>query len=319
MLISCYSMNEVANGIKEIKEMNTFPLFSVIVVTYNSSEFVKETLDSILNQNYPAFELIITDDCSKDETLNICREWLDKNNQKLNEKSIRYVLTKTPKNKGITPNYNHGLKFAQGEWIKYIAGDDILSEDALQLLYRGICENYEKIFLTNRRDFCKECLLKEKKYNRKHFKGGCKRQERNVIKGKIEPWGPTLFLERDTLLNLGGFDEEYPFVEDYPIIMKYLKNGYRIGLIEEITVYHRVYSESVSKSDNRYGKSITKAIEDYTIPAALKNKMYLHFYTLSVRKAIRDKKYNKWVLYLLSGMDILHWKFKLKKKFKKFN
>ena len=58
---------------------NYSPLVSVIVITYNSSKFVLETLESIYNQTYSNIELIISDDCSSDETINICQNWLYKN------------------------------------------------------------------------------------------------------------------------------------------------------------------------------------------------------------------------------------------------
>ena len=55
------------------------PLVTVVVITYNSSKYVIETLDSIYNQTYTNLELIISDDCSKDDTIKICEDWLKKN------------------------------------------------------------------------------------------------------------------------------------------------------------------------------------------------------------------------------------------------
>lgn len=52
------------------------PLVSVIVITYNSSKYVLETLNSVAAQTYDNIELIISDDCSKDNTVEICRNWL---------------------------------------------------------------------------------------------------------------------------------------------------------------------------------------------------------------------------------------------------
>ena len=52
------------------------PLVSVVVMTYNSSKYVLETLDSIYNQTYLNIELIITDDCSTDKTFELCNKWL---------------------------------------------------------------------------------------------------------------------------------------------------------------------------------------------------------------------------------------------------
>ena len=54
-------------------------LVSVVVITYNSSKFIEELLTSIADQIFSDIELIISDDCSKDNTLDICRDWLSKN------------------------------------------------------------------------------------------------------------------------------------------------------------------------------------------------------------------------------------------------
>ena len=55
---------------------------SVVVVTYNSSDFILETLESISHLNWKEIELIVTDDCSKDDTVEICRDWLKQNGQR---------------------------------------------------------------------------------------------------------------------------------------------------------------------------------------------------------------------------------------------
>ena len=59
--------------------MHKNPLVSVILVTYNSAKFVTETLESIKEQSYDNIELIITDDCSFDGTVEVCNNWIEKN------------------------------------------------------------------------------------------------------------------------------------------------------------------------------------------------------------------------------------------------
>ena len=104
------------------------PLVSVVVITYNSSKYVIETLDSIYNQTYEQLELIISDDCSKDDTIPKCEEWLAKNQ----ERFYNAQIITTSINTGIPANCNRGFEKAQGEWIKYIAGDDCLYPYAIE-------------------------------------------------------------------------------------------------------------------------------------------------------------------------------------------
>jgi len=71
-------------------------LVSIIVVTYNSSKFITETLNSVSNQTWEDIELIITDDCSEDDTIEICRKWLKKNKDRFSS-----VQIKTPESQRI--------------------------------------------------------------------------------------------------------------------------------------------------------------------------------------------------------------------------
>ena len=83
-------------------------LVSVITATYNSSDFITETLDSIFNQTWEAVELIITDDNSLDDTVEVCRQWL-------NAKSSRFIRTElitSEVNTGVSGNANRGLMAA---------------------------------------------------------------------------------------------------------------------------------------------------------------------------------------------------------------
>ncbi len=78
-------------------DMNLLPLISVPVVTYNSSKTVLETLDSIYNQTYENLELIVSDDCSTDNTVDICQEWINAHK----ERFVRTELLVDEKNTGV--------------------------------------------------------------------------------------------------------------------------------------------------------------------------------------------------------------------------
>jgi len=119
------------------------PLVSIIVITYNSSKYVLETLESAKAQTYQNIELIVTDDCSTDDTVEICGNWIEKNK----ERFVRTELVKSDTNTGIAPNCNRGLKVAKGEWVKYIAGDDILFSDCINQNINYILSNPTASFI----------------------------------------------------------------------------------------------------------------------------------------------------------------------------
>lgn len=120
-----------------------------------------------------------------------------------------------------------------------------------------------------------------------------------------------MFIETATLRLLGGFDEKYPFIEDYPFYMKLLAHNYVIRLIDKHLIYYREYPESVSRSNINFTNSIFDAIDDYALPAAKRNKMILTWWHYYVEKKIRRFKkegISSIVLYLLRATDLIAYK-----------
>jgi glycosyltransferase involved in cell wall biosynthesis len=101
------------------------PLFTIITVTYNSSKYVRDAIESVLASSYKNFEYIIGDDCSTDETWEIIQEYND-------PRIIRY---RNEQNLREYPNRNKAISMAKGEWILFIDGDDIIYAHALSVLF----------------------------------------------------------------------------------------------------------------------------------------------------------------------------------------
>jgi glycosyltransferase involved in cell wall biosynthesis len=90
------------------------PLVSIIVVTYNSSKYVIETLESARLQSYKNVELIVTDDSSSDDTVEICKNWGLLHASHF----VNFTIIESRQNQGIASNCNKGLLGASGEWDK---------------------------------------------------------------------------------------------------------------------------------------------------------------------------------------------------------
>lgn len=99
-------------------------VFSVIVPAYNSAEYIKTCIESVLEQTYSGFELILVDDGSLDTTLEICKAYAEKDSR------IR-VFHK--ENGGHTSARNEGLKNATGEYILFLDSDDWIATDVLEI------------------------------------------------------------------------------------------------------------------------------------------------------------------------------------------
>lgn len=286
-------------------------LISVVVITYNSSSFVEQTLDSVYRQNYENIELIISDDCSSDDTETICKKWIEHVNAYERFAEVKFV--KTPTNGGICANYNNGLLHATGEWIKYIAGDDILTDNCIAKFVESTFESDEKIMICGTMPFTNSGqILPKRLLPEKWFAGNASEQEKIILKKGTIIEGPTLFLHAITLREMGGFEEKYPFIEDYPLYMKYLAAGYKIKLVKDYLIHYREYPESVSRSNVKFAISIYNAIEDYAIPAARRNKMWLYWWHEIVNKYLRHHSGSPLKGYVLAATDIIRWKNKLR-------
>ncbi|MEC4816346.1 MAG: glycosyltransferase [Scytonema sp. PMC 1069.18] len=102
------------------------PKVSVLMSVYNGSRYLKESVESILNQKFDDFEFIIIDDASTDQTWNILSEYAVQDN--------RIVLIKNHENLGLTKSLNKGLQITQGEYVARQDADDISLEN--RLLYQ---------------------------------------------------------------------------------------------------------------------------------------------------------------------------------------
>ena len=107
--------------------MDKEPLVSIAVITYQSSPYVVETLESIAKQTYRNIELIISDDGSNDGTVDVCMEWLSVNGNRF----VRTEVLTVPANTGTSANYNRAEDACRGDWVMTVDGDDMLFPDAV--------------------------------------------------------------------------------------------------------------------------------------------------------------------------------------------
>ena len=97
-------------------------LVSIIMPSYNTAKFISETIDSVLAQTYENWELIIVDDCSKDDTDTVVARYTDPR--------IRYL--KNEVNSGAAVSRNRALREAKGRWIAFLDSDDLWTPEKLQ-------------------------------------------------------------------------------------------------------------------------------------------------------------------------------------------
>lgn len=106
-------------------------MISVLIPTFNGAKFIRPTLDSILNQSFTDFELVINDDCSTDDTLKIIKAYRDQ----------RIKISINKKNLGYTGNLEQGRTKIKGEYLFLMGQDDILAPNTLQKYFDIFSKN----------------------------------------------------------------------------------------------------------------------------------------------------------------------------------
>lgn len=280
------------------------PLVSINIITYNSAKYVKETFLSAVNQTYPNIEIIVSDDCSTDNTQQIIKDLIN------SHPNVPAKLVSTPQNSGISANCNNALKYDKGEWIKGIAGDDILQPDCITTFMQAAMQGKDKFFICGILPFTDEGKeLPSRMLPKDWFQGDARSQEKLLVKKGTIIEGPALFLNRSALVSLGGYNEMFPLAEDYAFYMTALANGYRFQLVDAYLVRYREHEGSASRGNILFSESIFSAIEYYAIPASKRNHMYHYTWHLLINKWIRRKVIKRRIFgYLLRATDVLAWK-----------
>ena len=238
------------------------PLVSVAVVTYNSSKTVVETLDSIFNQTYPNLELIVSDDCSPDNTVEICREWIEAHK----ERFVRTEMLTVEKNTGVSANMNRGADACKGEWVKDIAGDDVLLPDCVETYVEYVREHPDAVCV-----FAKVEVFGGNEDERKYWDSYFSIEQEFFLWSIEEQYdyltlignhipAATTFYNRLKIIELGvRNDERIPFLEDRPKFINLLKAGVRFDYINKITVRYRLNDSSLWRhTPEKFAKSQAK-------------------------------------------------------------
>jgi glycosyltransferase involved in cell wall biosynthesis len=232
------------------------PLVSIIVITYNSAPHVLETLNSARAQTYRNIELIVTDDCSTDNTVEVCRTWINENKDRF----VRADIITATKNSGISANCNQGAGKVKGIWIKFIAGDDILVPDSIQsFIDFSYVSPQAEVIISKQHSFIESNGTKDFIYVRPEVCAENKAfyvtdasvevQYNYLLRRKVLIAGPAYIIKKDLLAALDYYDERYRLLEDYPLFLKILERGNKVYFLDKVTVEYRLHENAVSQSD----------------------------------------------------------------------
>ncbi len=192
------------------------PLFSVIIPTYNRCHFLWRAINSVLNQTYPFFELIIIDDASNDKTKELINIYTDPR--------IKYFQLK--KNQGVSYARNYALKRAHGKYIAYLDSDNEWYRDFLESYLKAFQKFPNKVVVFAKKNYRLNIIRKngQKKVLRDEITNHGKYFDlKRLWQRKILIDTNTLVHKKDIIKKVGNWDEKMDFWEDWELTLRISK------------------------------------------------------------------------------------------------
>lgn len=235
--------------------MERVPKVSVLIPTYNYAHCLDEAIQSVLEQQYQDFELIIIDDCSKDNTDEVIQKYLS-------DARVRYY--KNSVNLGLVGNWNKCLSYANGEYIKFLCADDKFRYDLLDKFVSAM-EQYPNVSLVvcNKTMFGKSSVTVELPF--KHLQSG-KEILHHTLNTKGWLGEPTCVMFRKSNLHLGPFKPGMVWLPDWEMWIRQLTAG-DCFIVSEPVAFVRNHSQQLTK---KVVKQFTHYFEEYELCKAIR-------------------------------------------------
>ncbi|MBQ2873143.1 MAG: glycosyltransferase family 2 protein [Bacilli bacterium] len=204
-------------------------LVSIVMPSYNTAKFIEESIKSVLDQTYTNWELIIVDDCSKDNTDEVVKKFLS-------DKRIKYLKNK--KNSGAAFSRNYALREAKGKFIAFLDSDDLWFPDKLEKQLQFMEKNNYAFTYTNYKE------IDEKSKDLNVIVTGPKKISKTGMYNYCYPGCLTVIydVEKIGLIQI----ENIPKNNDYAMWLKVIKKSKNCFLLNEVLASYRKRSHSIS-------------------------------------------------------------------------
>lgn len=208
------------------------PLVSVITPSYQQGAFIRETIESVLTQDYPHIEMIVMDGGSRDETVDILRRYA----RKYGEQRFRYV---SERDKGQAHALNKGLSLARGEVIGWLNSDDTYWPKAIGRAVSALVKHPEYGLVYGKADHTDA--------NNRHLRPYP--VDRGVDRARLfdvcTMCQPAVFIRKSVLDESGPLDESLHFCMDYDLWIR-LSAKHRFGFIDQVLANSRLHDDCKS-------------------------------------------------------------------------
>lgn len=218
------------------------PKVSVILPVYNNEKYLRQAIESVLNQTFKDFEFLIFDDCSTDKSLSIIKSYKDKRIKVFTSEKNRYSIV----------HMNKGISIAKGNYIARMDADDISLPNRFEKQVNFLDKNKSIVLVGC---FAYE-INPEGKITDKIFKPVGPQNIRKTCFYYGPHIQPSIMFRKDIIQKVGLYREQYPLIEDIDLYFRLIFSGYKTDNIPEYLLKYRVHPDSTNKyykEKNRIG------------------------------------------------------------------
>jgi glycosyltransferase involved in cell wall biosynthesis len=224
-------------------KQSLLPKISIITPSYNQGHLIRETIESVLKQNYPNLEYIVMDGGSTDDTVKVLKEYKNK---------LSFI---SKKDKGQTDAINQGIKKSTGEIIMYLNSDDVMLPNTLNTVAEYFTKHPQAMWLTG--DYF---IIDEQGKKIQSFVANYKKVLRNfpffnVLSIANFIIQPSTFWRRELIKEIGVFDESLHLCMDYDYWMRTIQK-YPLHVLPNHFSLFRIHG--TSKGGTQYDKQFSE-------------------------------------------------------------
>ena len=231
--------------------MNNPPLVSIVIPSYNHAQFVQETIQSVIDQDYENIELIIIDDGSKDNSVEVIQKMVPACEARFKRFEFRYRP-----NKGLCATLNEALEWCQGKYYAPIASDDVLLPHKSRVQVEFLEQNKECVAVGGKAQAISET---GEELGRIHGTIG-KFYFKEVFLHQGFLAAPTAMIRARNIINVDGYDESIK-IEDWLMWLKLTESGNYLETLDEIFCFYRKHDNNISKNYQLMASERMKIIE----------------------------------------------------------
>jgi len=248
------------------------PLVSIVIPCYNHENYVQESIQSVIEQDYDNIELIIIDDGSSDNSVTKIEEMISACQQRFKRFEFRYRP-----NKGLCATLNEALEWCEGEFYSALASDDIILSHKVRVQVDHLNANESCVAVFGKANLINENSSVVGQNNNKAGKLFFK----DIMLVKSSVCAPTQMIRLDKLKATGGYQKDF-YIEDFYMWLKLTENGEYLENISDMLAKYRRHDSNISSELNKMHLGRVEIINQYKTHALYNRAMASVFLSFAI-------------------------------------